>query len=492
MISAAVIAGCGGDDAPADAATSSTGVGTSGVAASTGVGSSAADTTAAVGSSGAGESTGGEPAGPWSPGTVYPSLPDPNPRGLLDVRGLVHTHSPFSHDACDEAPRDAEGHLDATCVEDLRRGICQTRHDFIMLTDHPDSFAASEYPDVLLYDAARGDALVERDGAPIANWSGCDDGSRVLVMPGCEGATMPVGLAHHVADRGLYTEVSAEAIAAFVDADAVPLVAHTEDWTIEQLETLPLAGFEMFNLHANTLLNVAAAVQLLGKVTGGGEGLPHPDLAIMPLWTEDPRYLTSWGTVLAHGVRRVTTVGTDAHRNTFPQELPDGERVDSFRRMMMWFSNHVLVEVDGSGAWDDTSVKQALRARRLYAAFEYMGYPEGFDARIEAGDAVIEIGGEVALGEAPTIVAIAPTVRELDPEVTPPDITVHVLQAVEGGFTEVASGTDEVEFVPTEAGAYRVEVRIVPRHLAGELGDYADLAEVARPWIYANAFYVDP
>ena len=40
--------------------------------------------------------------------------------------------------------------------------------------------------------------------------------------------------------------------------------------------------------------------------------------------------------------RAVTTVGTDCHRNTFPQLLPDGERIDSYRRMMLW-TNDVLV-----------------------------------------------------------------------------------------------------------------------------------------------------
>ena len=31
------------------------------------------------------------------------------------------------------------------------------------------------------------------------------------------------------------------------------LVAHTEDWTVDQLVNLPLDGFEMYNIHANLL-----------------------------------------------------------------------------------------------------------------------------------------------------------------------------------------------------------------------------------------------
>lgn len=500
LASAAVACGGGGDGGSGDGSDTGASTGTT-TSASTADGSgtsSGSATTGTTAASSSGDDSGGSTSGgggqdaPWQPGTVYRSLPEPNPRGLLDLRGLVHTHSVYSHDACDEMPVQEDGHFNEPCFEDLRRGLCQTQHDWVMFTDHPELFDATEYPDVLLFDAARGDALLERDGAPVGNWSGCDDGSSILLLAGTEGETMPVGLEHHVDDRSLYGQVSAEAIDAFKAAGAVSLVAHTEDWTVEQLETLPLDGFEMYNLHANTLLNLAAAVQLLAKLAQGGEGLPHPDLAIMPLWSEDVRYLQTWGTVLSHGTRRVTTMGTDAHRNTFMQELQDGERIDSFRRMMLWFSNHLLVEGAQDGSWDDLALKDALRSRRLYGVFEYMGYAQGFDAYVAAGDTVVEIGGEVAFGDGPVIHAVAPTVRGLDPMATPPTITVHVLRAIEGGFEEVMAGSGTIAYEPDAPGAYRVEVRIVPLHLTEFLGDYAELASQPRPWVYANAFYVTP
>lgn len=448
-----------------------------------------AATTTADGSGSSGGDTEGD--GPWQPGTVYPSDPEPNPRGFLDRRGLMHTHSVYSHDACDEMPVGEDGGYNQPCYEDLRRGMCQTRHDFIMFTDHPELFDQTEYPDNLLFDEARGDALLERDGEPVANWTGCEDWPGALVLAGTEGATMPVGLERHLSDRSLYGQVTPEAIEAFKLEGAVSLLQHTEDWSVEQLETLPVDGFEMYNLHANTLLNIAAAVGLIAKLADGGDGLPHPDLTIMPLWSEDARYLERWGTVLAHGIRRVTTAGTDAHRNTFMQELPDGERIDSFRRMMLWFSNHLLVETAPDGSWDDRALKDAMRARRLYVAFEYMGYPQGFDAHLEVGDAVVEIGGEASFADAPVLRATAPTVRGMDPAATPAQITVHVMRAIEGGFEEVHAGSGTIEYVPDAPGAYRVEVRIVPLHLMEFLGDYTDLATTPRPWIYANAFYLD-
>jgi hypothetical protein len=48
------------------------------------------------------------------------------------------------------------------------------------------------------------------------------------------------------------------------------------------------------------------------------------------------------------------------------------------------------------------------------------------------------------------------------------------------------------------AGAYRVEVRMMPWHLTGDLGDEArrilddaDVAGTDYVWIYANPFYVE-
>lgn len=483
------VCACGGGDAmPTTSGTTTSGTTTSGTSSTTGTSSGTSEGTA--------DTTTGEPAGPWEPGDVVPTPPGPNARGFLDRRGIIHAHSVYSHDACDGEPMDAEGNIDPVCYEDLRRDICLTQHDFIMLTDHREFFSDTEFPDVLLFDEARGDVLVEHDGdgsSAAANFAACPDQRSILVMAGCEAATMPVGLERHATGRGdTYGGQTPETTALLEEAGAVVLLAHPEDYTPEELEALPIAGFEMYNLHANTIASIGAAAQLITMVMQDDPGLPHPDLVIFPLWSEDPRYLERWGTVLAHGQRPITTMGTDSHRNTFPEELPDGERVDSFRRMQQWFSNHLLVEPDESGGFDDRALKDALRARRLFGVFEYLGYPEGFDARIESGAGVVEIGGEVLLADAPEIVVSVPTVQMLDPAAEAPTITAHVMRAIEGGFEEVATSDGaELHYAPDAAGAYRVEVRITPRHLVEYLGNYVDLADAPRVWIYANAFYVE-
>ncbi|MFM2153853.1 MAG: hypothetical protein RL199_2288, partial [Pseudomonadota bacterium] len=337
--------------------------------------------------------------------------------------------------------------------------------------------------------------LLERAGAPVASRLACPDGRRVLTLAGTESETMAVGLEAHVAPAGersaVYNDVSATAIDAMKAKGAVSLLQHTERWTPEQIASLPVDGFEMFNLHALTLREAVRASDLLNRVILKDEGLPAPDLALLGFLSEDPRYLSTWGTVLARGARRVTTLGTDCHRNTFPPLMSDGERVDSYRRMMSWFSNHLLVKPKADGTFDDRDLKEALRAGRLYGAFELVGTPEGFDARAETAGGVGELGSEVRLSDAPVIVASMPGVKNLDPKRGKPLLTLRLLKAKEGGWDEVASGDRDLRFAPTSPGAYRVEVRMVPRHLREDLNDDADVV-LARDlvWIYANPFYV--
>jgi hypothetical protein len=330
---------------------------------------------------------GGEPAPepqaklgePWQPGVVHRSTEGTNARGLLDLRGLIHAHSVYSHDACDDEPRDANDAIKQDCFADFRRGLCQTAHDFVFLTDHTESFARTEFPEVLLYRPDQGDQLVERGGAPVASWLACPDAPPALVLAGNEGALMPVGLERHVAPeiaqrKAIYGGTSAQQMEAMSAAGAVVLAQHTEDWTPEQLATLPFGGFEMYNLHANTITGAGGLVGLLGKLKSP-ELLPHPDLTLLPIINEDARYLERWGSVLATGARRLTTIGTDCHQNTLAKPLPDGERMDSYRRMMLWMSIHLLVRPSADGGWADVELKAALSARGCTGSSSCWGTP---------------------------------------------------------------------------------------------------------------------
>lgn len=443
------------------------------------------------------DGAGGEPT-PWSPGVVFTTPRQARDDGLLDRRGMIHIHSYYSHDACDDMPV-KNGVRDEACFEDFRRGLCQTRHDFMMLTDHPSDFADHEFPDVLLYRPERGDRLVERGGRPVASWAACEDGGRTLLVAGTESyEVMPVGLEGHAADdwrerRSLYGSTSAAAATAFRERGAVVLLAHTENWTPQQLVDRDIDGFEMYNLHANLLLPGALgkALRLLVRLEQGDPGLPHPDLTLLHVVSEDPRYLSRWGSALAAGVRRVTTLGTDAHRNTLVAPLQDGERVDSYRRLMLWFSNHLLIEPERDGTWEDRHLKEALRRGRLYGAFEVFGYPVGFDYSVTVGRRRLPMGSEVRLADAPRLEVRVPSVQNLPPDRQPPALLARLLRAVEGGFEEIAAAPGDLAVVAQQPGAYRAEVRILPLHLRGDMGaDADDLLGHDYVWIYSNPIYV--
>jgi hypothetical protein len=440
-----------------------------------------------------------EPTPPrWSPGVVFRTDRTPT-RGLVDVRGLVHAHSVYSHDACDGRPKTDAGTFDQDCLSDFRRDACAAKQDFIFLTDHGAHFTEGEYPDVLLYRPEAGDELVLHEGHPTANRMACPDGSRVLLIAGTETAMMHVGLERHLAppaQRGAwYGRTDDEAIALAQDAGAVSLLQHTEDWTVTELSRRPIDGFEMYNLHANALMNIGIAAELVfGKVEQGDfEGLPHPDAFFTAFALEDERYLSRWGTVLARGGRRVTTMGTDCHRNSFPQKLQDGERIDSYRRMMSMFSNHLLVRPGPDGVIDDRVLKAALRARRLFGTFDFLGTPEGFEFIALENGTPKEIGAEVSLATGVAFEVKRPRLRDLDPTAPAPRISTRILKAREGGWDEVATSTEEtLRFVPTSPGAYRAEVRLLPSHLEPFIGKRKDFLRAERPWVMSNAIDVRP
>ena len=317
----------------------------------------------------------------FSVGVTYASPVGPGPRGLLDVRGLIHEHSPHSHDACDNQPKDEDGNFDAQCLVDFYEGLCASRHDFVMLTDHPTHFSEVPFPETLLYDAGRGDQLIMRSDRPVANLVTCDEGLQALILAGSEsGALMPVGIEAHAADPSTYSTLDADSVSEIEALGGVVLVSHTEGYTAESLAALPIAGFEMYNLHANleNALEDGTVGDLLSAILNPSEEL-HPDLVLLPILAEDPVYLDAWAGALALGAHRVTTLGTDAHRNSLDIPLSDGERIDSWRRMNRWFSNHLLLPANDSNLWNDLDLKQALRDGRLYGVFELLGYARDFD-----------------------------------------------------------------------------------------------------------------
>jgi len=382
-------------------------------------------------------------------------------RGWTPARGIIHLHSPYSHDACDGDPRDFQGNVDEQCLADLKAGLCASRMDFAALTDHDDSMADEDFADLFV---TRGDdELLEIDGAPVAARIHCDNGHRVLLTVGAENDLMPIMLDRHpdgsVQQRhNAYNSAEPTTVELFRTLGGSAWVAHSEGHDLAQLRALQPDGIEIYNLHANIDPDIRAehlgldgpgairAVLEFGDPEPTG---PEPDLALISFLSENDNAIAKWHALLGDGLRVSGSAGTDAHQNSLPLVLRDGERGDSYRRMIRWFANVVLV-TDPS---DHTQIEAAVATGRFFVAFELFGTPSGFDA--VAGD--VEMGGEIT-------------------------------------STEVAAGagpTVEATIAAAGAVAYRAEVLITPTHLGPHLGTLGtEHVEREYVWVYSNPFYL--
>ncbi len=495
--------GCGG------ATGSSASVGGSGTATGTTTltesGSSGSGTdTGSTGSTGS--STSGEPEDPCEgPGAIgdgwipwnrgQDRIDGCEVRGVRDYRAIIHLHSPHSHDACDGEPQ-PDGVLDESCLADLREALCVTRIDVAFLTDHPTHATSATIEEMTLH---RGDDefVVDEEGDVIGNWLVCENGHRTLLLPGIEsGSMMPLGLTEH-APEGTYDESSPATFDAAKAVGAVAWVAHTESRDVDELATLGLDGIEFYQLHAN--LDPDIREEFLGLDPGGflvdvlpfffptGDNPPEPDLATTSFVVANEPSIVALET-LGQVQRLTISAGTDAHQNVSSTKTPDGERVDSYRRMIRWFNNRLRID----GELTPASAKAALRQGRNHIVFESFGNPLGFDLYARQGDLITEFGAEVSLGSGLMIEATLPRLDRRSPQgETAPTLRGVLYRADSEGRSVVAEWQEGTLSQAIDSpGVYRVEILITPQHLVPYLGSSAPLAEIERVWVYSGAIFV--
>ncbi len=440
----------------------------------------------------------------WQPGLPTSAVMGER-RGLVPARGIIHLHSPYSHDACDGDPRPG-GAPDEACLASLRAALCTTRMDFAALTDHDASMADEDFATLFLVRGA--DRLVMGpSGTPIASRLACADGHQVLLTVGSENPIMPIMLDRHVdgtvAERhATYDGDSPAAVAAFRAAGATVWIAHTEQRTTAELVTLAPDGVEIYNLHANLdpdirrdFLDLPENGAIMAALSFGGMDVdgPEPDLALLSFLEPSTPALGRWMELLARGVQVAASAGTDAHENTLPLILRDGERGDSYRRLLRWFSNVALV----ADRTDPAQLEAAIKAGRSFVAFELLGTPVGFDARAVAGATVTELGGSVSAMDGARFELTVPTIAELDPGLPTPIIHARVLLIARGGAGSpelLAEGPGPTLSVTLDRpGAVVVQIVMTPRHLGPYLGRLGPAhAQRELPWIYSNPIYVLP
>lgn len=394
-------------------------------------------------------------------------------RGRTWKRGIVHVHSPWSHDACD-GEIDETGEFSEACLADFRDGFCRSGMDFAYVTDHPSHAAYQDYDDLKL---ARDDDQVLDGGAKMA----CG----TTMMPGIEDATMPVGLARHVPGTAeerdaLYNRSDADALAAFIEAGALVLQNHPEGLDREVLlerRDAGQIGLEIFNLHAMFAPDIRS--EDLGLESFGWaedilpftEGSAEPDLLFLAVHQDQQPSLDHWDALLELGPT-VGIGGTDAHQNVLNIELEDGERADSYRRMMSWFSNWLLVDEATPAGFDE-----ALAASRNALVFEALGTPAGLDVHLDEA----ELGSVTSSG---TLHVGCVELAETSPRgAEAPELRVEVRHNGE----VVSTDCRDHDATP---GIWRVSWYITPHHLSDFLGPDDVWSDQEFPWIHTAAITV--
>jgi hypothetical protein len=126
---------------------------------------------------------------------------------------------------------------------------------------------------------------------------------------------------------------------------------------------------------------------------------------------------------------------------------------------------------------------EALKAGRLYTAFEIFGTPDGLDFHLTDADGTItEMGGT---GAGNTLIMRCPTLSTDSPTNTErPEIQATIYR--DGAVWAEGCGAHTV----SQPGSYRARVDITPHHLRDFLGTSPDEWLHSYPWVYTNPIRV--
>lgn len=471
-------------------------------------------------------------------------------RGYEELRVIIHIHSAYSHDGCDDEGLDADGLPDWTCVRRMKAALCRERVAVAFMTDHPSHMRDQPFSDLLYAETDAGDELVLHEGEPFAVRYRCPTGQggpdgRVVLVPGFEGThTMPIGLRRHLDNHAHYgVSLKDSTDPALIDDLAADVrgrgglltVAHSEqdDLAASVIAAHDIPAMELYNFHANfnEVLgdDLAAAIFALEDFLDPAAPIPHPDLVALVMLASYPTAaLSKWREVSF--VRPITAfAGSDVHENVLlpaicaspgvcdglafdypnlvafletggPVVHSDGDRIDSYGRVFRWVQNRLWVR---PGEASLAGAEAALEAGRNVVVFEVLGDAPGVALLALTGDeaaptyhdtgATVRVDdGAVLWARSPDLPAPGRNARWTSGEGAELEATVWRTDA--DGSTAALTWSEPGTWVSLpldRPGAYQLEVTVVPRHLVDELGPASALAERTFRWVETNAIRVE-
>jgi hypothetical protein len=244
---------------------------------------------------------------------------------------------------------------------------------------------------------------------------------------------------------------------------------------------------EIYNFHVSILSS--SGVVVLADYLNQPEKMPHPDLAFLAFYEPLKLQLDKWYTTVEK--RNITPiVGTDIHRNVVKKELSDGERLDSYRRFMRWFSNFLLVK-----EFKPSEFKTAIKEGRVYVVAEGLGTPTGFDYYAETKDGIVNTGSTIKLEDFKKFVIKIPTIVGI--QNADKYIRVRLFKIKDKGEIEILSPVSRAEKSVIEIsdgidkGVYAVQVLLTPMHLKYLCKRYASDYIKEFVWIYSNTIRIE-
>ena len=340
--------------------------------------------------------------------------------------GAVHIHSIRS---------DGAGDRQAIAAAAARTGL-----QFVVVTDHGDATRQPDPPayvnGVLCIDAVE----VSTNGGHVV----------ALDMPV---APYPLGGEADAVIEDV-TRLGGVAIAAHPDSRKPELA--WADWTI------PVAGLEWLSLDS-----AWRSASRFGLARVALHSLIRPGPALASLLDRPDRLLARWDE-MASRTRVIGVAGHDTHGGVARPE--EGSRwalpgASSYDASFAAFSTRVVLgtPLTGNAGSDARSVMAALRAGRVFTGVDAVAAPAWVDFHATLGSAEVQMGEE-------------------RPFVNDSMLTVHSTAAtgttavlLRNGAEVLTSLTGELQYRPSEPGAYRVELR----HAGTRV-----------PWVVTNPIYL--